>query len=243
MVACDVGQGDALALSTGPGQAVVVDTGPEPALVDGCLRRLHIKDVPLLILTHPHADHINGTTGVMNNRTVHSVLTTSRTSGREARLTHGLPMRRAHAGQQWRVGELTLSILAPQTTPALSPKDDGTTINNASVVLVARRPGFSALLAGDIEADAQRALASAVPRVHVLKVPHHGSRSQAPGFLAAAHAPISVISVGAHNDYGHPSPATLGLLQRLRSQIHRTDKEGDIAFASARAGITVIPRN
>ncbi|XNL77285.1 ComEC/Rec2 family competence protein [Actinomadura madurae] len=244
MVACDVGQGDALALSTGPGQAVVVDTGPEPALVDGCLRRLHIEDVPLLILTHPHADHINGTSGVMNNRTVQSILTTSRTSGREARLAHGLPMRPAHAGQQWRVGELTLSILAPQTTtPALSPKDDGTTINNASVVLVARRPGFSALLAGDIEADAQRALASAVPRVHVLKVPHHGSRSQAPGFLAAARAPISVISVGAHNDYGHPSPATLGLLQRLRSQIHRTDKEGDIAFASARAGITVIPRN
>ncbi|MGP4027736.1 ComEC/Rec2 family competence protein [Actinomadura sp. 3N407] len=244
MVACDVGQGDGLVLSTGPGQAVVVDTGPDPALIDRCLRRLHVKDVPLLILTHPHADHINGTSGVRNGRNVHEILTTSRTSGREARLAPGLPTRRAQAGQQWRIGDLTLSILAPRATgPALSFEDDGSTINNASVVLVARRPGFSALLAGDIEEDVQRALETAVPPVQVLKVPHHGSRSQAPGFLAAAHASVSLISVGEDNDYGHPSPATLRLLQRLGTQIHRTDQEGDVAIARTRTGIAAVPRH
>ncbi|MEU8796867.1 ComEC/Rec2 family competence protein [Spirillospora sp. NPDC048819] len=242
MVACDVGQGDALALSTGPGQAVVVDAGPDPALIDRCLRRLHVEEVPLLILTHPHADHVNGTSGVRNGRSVHEVLTTSRTSGREARLAPGLPTRRAQTGQQWRIGDLTLSILAPRAGPALSSEDDGTTINNASVVLVARRPGFSALLAGDIEEDAQRILETAVPRVQVLKVPHHGSRSQAPGFLAAAHASVSLISVGEDNDYGHPSPATLRLLQRLGTQIHRTDQEGDIAITRTTTGIAAVPR-
>ncbi|WP_230420891.1 ComEC/Rec2 family competence protein [Actinomadura soli] len=242
MVACDVGQGDALALSTAPGQAVVVDTGPDPAPVDRCLRRLHITDVPVLILTHPHADHINGTSGVRRDRDVHTILTTSLTSGREARLTHGLPTRSAQAGQQWRIGDLTLSVLAPTATgPALAPEDDGTTINNASVVVVARRPGFSALLAGDIEAEAQRALESAVPPVDVLKVPHHGSRSQDHRFLAAAHASISLISVGEPNDYGHPSPATLRLLHHLRTQVHRTDKEGDIAIVRTRTGIATVP--
>ncbi|NKZ05032.1 ComEC/Rec2 family competence protein [Actinomadura latina] len=243
MVACDVGQGDALVLAAGPGQAVVVDTGPDPAPVDGCLRRLRVSDVPLLVLTHPHADHINGTSGVRHHRTVHEVLTTPLTSGREARYTSGLRTRHAEPGQQWRIGELTLSILAPLGAHPLSPEDDGTTVNNASIVLVARKPGFSALLAGDIETDAQRALAAAVPHVQVLKIPHHGSRSQDPSFLAAAHASISLISVGEHNDYGHPSPATLTLLHQLHTQIHRTDREGDIAIVRTATSITTVPRH
>ncbi|XRQ03476.1 ComEC/Rec2 family competence protein [Actinomadura welshii] len=243
LVACDVGQGDALVLSTAPAQAVVVDTGPDPALVDRCLRRLDVTDVPLLVLTHPHADHIDGTSGVRNGREVHAVLTTSRTSGREARLAPGLPAHRAEAGQQWRIGDLTLAVLAPRSGPALAPGDDGSTINNASVVLVARKPGFSALLAGDIEEEGQRALEAAVPRVDVLKVPHHGARGQAPDFLAAAHASVALVSVGEDNDYGHPSPATLNLLQRLGTRIHRTDQEGDIAITRTRTGIATVPRN
>ncbi|MFA1539279.1 ComEC/Rec2 family competence protein [Actinomadura monticuli] len=244
MVACDVGQGDALVLSAGPGQAVVVDTGPDPAPVDGCLRRLGVKDVPLLVFTHPHADHINGTSGVRRHRTVHGVLTTPAASGREARYTTGLRTRHAEPGQEWRVGDLTLSILAPPTaTRALTPKDDGTTINNASIVLVARRPGFSALLAGDIETEVQRALEAAVPRVQVLKVPHHGSHTQEPRFLAAARASIALISVGEHNDYGHPSSSTLALLRNLHVQVHRTDQEGDIAIVRTNAGVTAITRH
>ncbi|MUN40129.1 ComEC/Rec2 family competence protein [Actinomadura litoris] len=244
MVACDIGQGDALALAAGPGQAVVVDTGPDPAPVDACLRRLGVRDVPLLILTHPHADHINGTSGVRHGRAVREILTTPRTSGREARLVSGLAPRSALAGQQWTVGDLTLSILGPRAAaPALIPGDDGTTINNASVVLVARRPGFSALLAGDVETEAQRALLGDVPHVQVLKVPHHGSRSQLPAFLAAAHASISLISVGAQNDYGHPSAFALDLLKGLHTQVHRTDREGDIAVIRTASGVAAVPRH
>jgi competence protein ComEC len=244
MVACDVGQGDALVLAAGPGRAVVVDTGPEPAPVDRCLARLRVKDVPLLILTHPHADHIGGTSGVRHGRTVRQVLRTPLTDGAANRLIAGLPSRPALAGEQWRVGDLTLSILAPLTTgPSLSPDDDGTTINNASIVLVARRPGFSALLAGDVETDAQRRLEASVPHVQVLKVPHHGSRSQDERFLAAAHASISIVSVGRGNDYGHPSPTTVALLRRLHTRVHRTDQDGDIAIVRTRAGPTAVPRH
>ena len=60
LVACDVGQGDALVVPAGPGSAVVVDAGPEPRLVDRCLDRLGVERVPLLVLTHPHADHVDG---------------------------------------------------------------------------------------------------------------------------------------------------------------------------------------
>ena len=60
-MACDVGQGDALVVNLGDGAGLVVDAGPDPALVDRCLDRLGIEQVPLLVLTHFHADHVDGT--------------------------------------------------------------------------------------------------------------------------------------------------------------------------------------
>ncbi|MEU6035388.1 ComEC/Rec2 family competence protein [Actinomadura sp. NPDC047616] len=281
MVACDVGQGDAVVLSTAPGRAVVVDTGPEPRPVDACLDRLGIREVPLLVLTHPHADHVDGIAGVRDGRGLHMVLTTPLGTAKEAlpalvpagppaRTPVGGPAvgegsqcaktdgarpssgqsrcgtvaRSAVAGQRWQIDDLTLSILGPAGTgPRLTPDDDGTAINNASVVLLAQRPGFSALLAGDVEPEAQRVLQGVVPPVQVLKVPHHGSRKQEPAFLAATHAAISIISVGRDNDYGHPSTATMDMLRRLGMRIHRTDQEGDIAVVRTAAGLAVVTRH
>ncbi len=71
--ACDVGQGDALVLRAGPGSAVVVDAGPDPRAVDDCLRRLGVDHVPLLVLTHFHADHVDGVSGVLRRRSVGEV--------------------------------------------------------------------------------------------------------------------------------------------------------------------------
>ncbi|GLZ11061.1 competence protein ComEC [Actinomadura sp. NBRC 104425] len=266
MVACDVGQGDALVLSTAPGQAVVVDTGPEPRPVDACLDRLGVRDVPLLVLTHPHADHVEGFAGVRDGRSLHTVLTTPLGTAEEvlaalgpatrtrcaepgdarpspARSRCWAVARPAVAGQRWQIGELTLAVLGPAATgPRLTRNDDGAAVNNASVVLLARRPGFSALLAGDVEPEAQRVLLGVVPPVQVLKVPHHGSRKQEPQFLAATHAEISIISVGRDNDYGHPSTATMDMLRRLGMRIHRTDEDGDIAVVRTAAGLAVVTR-
>ncbi|MEU4342811.1 ComEC/Rec2 family competence protein [Nocardia sp. NPDC023852] len=73
LAACDVGQGDGLALAVGPGTAVVIDVGPDPGPIRTCLDRLHISQIPLLILTHPHADHIGGLTGALQNRAVAAI--------------------------------------------------------------------------------------------------------------------------------------------------------------------------
>ncbi|MFD4996532.1 ComEC/Rec2 family competence protein [Streptomyces buecherae] len=77
MVACDVGQGDALVLAAGEGTAVVVDAGPDPGAVDHCLRDLGIVRIPLIVLTHFHADHVAGLPGVLRGRAVGAVETTS----------------------------------------------------------------------------------------------------------------------------------------------------------------------
>ena len=74
---CDVGQGDGLVLNAGPGTGVVVDAGPDPALIDRCLDRLGVTDVPLVVLTHFHADHVDGLPGVLEDREVGEVDVTS----------------------------------------------------------------------------------------------------------------------------------------------------------------------
>ncbi|MEU7632353.1 ComEC/Rec2 family competence protein [Nocardia sp. NPDC049220] len=73
LAACDVGQGDGLVLAVGPGAAVVIDVGPDPRPIRSCLDRLHVSQVPLLILTHPHADHIGGLAGALRHRAVGAI--------------------------------------------------------------------------------------------------------------------------------------------------------------------------
>jgi competence protein ComEC len=242
-VTCDVGQGDGLALFTGPGQAVVVDTGPDPRPMDRCLHDLGVGTIPLVFLTHPHADHIDGLPGVLRGRTVGAIVVSPDTDGEERRLLPGRTTRPAAPGELWTVGPLTLTVLGPLNTVRVTPRDTGTTVNNTSVVMLAHWPGLSVLLSGDVEIEAQRELlAAGVPTAQVLKIPHHGSSHQDPAFLAAVHARIAIASVGADNDYGHPAPSTMTELSRLGERVYRTDRDGDIAVVRTSVGLAVVTR-
>ncbi|MGD9961442.1 ComEC/Rec2 family competence protein [Nocardioides sp.] len=240
LVACDVGQGDALVLNAGHGQAVVVDAGPDPRLVDRCLDRLGVRGVPLVVLTHFHADHVDGLPGVLSGRTIGAVevsaladplpnVTQVRAEARGRAL-----VRVAGYGQSRAVGDLTLQVLGPGPTMTRSAagEGDGSGPNDASVVLLVEVAGVRILLLGDVEPPAQQALAAAWPglRVDVLKVPHHGSRHQDLDWLLSLGARVGVVSVGADNTYGHPSTETLGPLAAAGLEIARTDQEGDIAI-------------
>ena len=239
MVVCDVGQGDGIVLSTGmPHRAVVVDAGPDPSLIDRCLSDLGIRTVQLLVLTHPHADHIGGVPGLRRGRKVEAALVSPLSAGEEARVLAEVP--RVHDIPA-RLGDLSLTMLWPPDAGAtVSTRDPGTMVNNASVVLLARWPGLSALLPGDVETEAQQGLADQIPQVNVLKVPHHGSNRQDPGFLGATRAAVAITSVGAHNDYGHPAAWTLGILDRLGMRVYRTDRDGDVAVIQTAHGPAVL---
>ncbi|MBI2245600.1 MAG: ComEC/Rec2 family competence protein [Nocardioides sp.] len=255
LVACDVGQGDALVLNAGPHAAVVVDAGPDPTLVDACLDRLDIDSVPLVVLTHFHADHVDGLPGVLDGRTVGAIETTRLldppvgvTEVADALAGTGLATGPAPYGATRHVGAVSFQVLwPPADSPTVGP-GDGSTANEASVVLLVEVRGVRILLSGDVEPEGQAALARALPglRVDVLKVPHHGSRYQDEDWLLSLGARVALVSVGADNDYGHPSAEILAPLEAAGVRVLRTDRDGDLAVLADRdgsgAGLSVATR-
>ena len=236
VVMCDVGQGDATVLSAGPGSAVVVDAGPDLVLVDRCLRRLGIRRVPLLVLTHFHADHVEGVPGVLRGRDVGIVVVSPLGEpvgelGRVRRWLRdaGVPMRAAAPGDRWRVGDVDLRVLWPRRVL----RGEGSDPNNASVTVTGTVDGTSVLLGGDLETAAQEAALreSGIGPVDVVKVPHHGSAKQSARWAATSRPRIALIGVGVDNDYGHPYPGTVMAYRSVGALVGRTDLDGDLAVA------------
>jgi competence protein ComEC len=247
MVACDIGQGDAIVLPAAAHTAVEIDAGPDPVAVDHCLRDLGVSRVALLIFSHYHLDHVGGIVGVFHDRTVDRVITgplAEPASGvalvQGVLAQHGLTISTPPIGSEFDVGQVHLQVLAPQAAFHDTRSDP----NNSSLVLRATVGDTSILLPGDVEVEAQQMMMAARIDVSadVLKVPHHGSAYFDPDFLAAVHARVGVISVGLHNDYGHPSPLLLTELAKIGVPVRRTDLDGDVAVVGPSARLTTVQR-
>lgn len=247
---CDVGQGDATVLAAGEGTGVVVDAGPDPTLVDRCLRALGITRIPLVVLTHFHADHVAGLPGVLRGRAVGAIETTGHEEPgdqvefvRREAAARRIPVTRAAAGEERRTGALSWQVVWPPAHPthaAMAP--DGP--NDASVTLLVRSAGLRLLLLGDLEPPAQRALlrspaGALLGGVDVLKVAHHGSAYQDPELIRRAAPRLALISCGEDNMYGHPAPGTVAALRAQGAVVLRTDVDGALAVAGTGAELRV----
>jgi competence protein ComEC len=246
---CDVGQGDAMVLAAGEDTGVVVDAGPDPALVDHCLRSLGVTRVPLVVLTHFHADHVAGLPGVLRGREVGAIETTGLEEPadqaefvrREAAARH-VRVTRAVAGEQRRTGELSWQVVwpPPRSGPGAGPEG----ANDASVSMLVRSAGLRLLLLGDLEPPSQQALARSpmaalLTGVDVLKVAHHGSAYQDPDLMRRAAPRLALISCGADNPYGHPAPSTVAALRAGGARVLRTDRDGALAVVGGSGGLRV----
>lgn len=243
----DIGQGDAILVEAPSGAIMLIDGGPDPELT---LRRLganlpfFARRIDVVVLSHPHQDHVAGLVDVLDRFRVGALLHAGIAFENLAhhRLLADAPsaptldVALARAGQVFVLDPTTtIEILYPTDADAVAPLPEGD-INNGSVVMLLRHGGFNALLTGDAEAPVEGMLIDRglLPRVDVLKVGHHGSKSSTTaGLLDAIRPTAAVISSGEGNEYGHPAPETLATLAAHPSiAVLRTDLVGDVEIVT-----------
>ena len=240
----DVGQGDAIALRTPRWRWILVDAGDQwresdvgARVVVPYLRRRG-GDIAAFILSHPHADHIGGAGSVLRLMPVGSVWDggfPQASSVYEGVLAaardRGVVWRTARLGVAATIDGVRLTILFPDSAEIASAPD----ANAASVVMMAEYRGVRLLLTGDAERDVEARLVERLGghlRADVLKVGHHGSAtSTTTPFLDAVTPRLALVSVGAGNRYGHPSPDVLDALHARGAQVIRTDDGGSIVIS------------
>jgi competence protein ComEC len=244
IAACDIGQGDAVVVRSA-GRVALVDTGPLPAPLEECLDELGVGRIDLLVLSHFDLDHVGGVDAVAS-RAVRVIVGPSADATDDRLLTRladgGAAVVRVDRGATGQLGDLRWRVLWPRAGPRGAPAgvEPG---NDASVTVafepVGACPGgcLSSLFLGDLgERSQARVLAAGgVPRVDVVKVSHHGSADQSPRLYERAAATVGVISVGADNDYGHPTSSLLDLLATAGTTSVRTDRDGLVLLSPGAA--------
>ncbi len=229
----DVGQGDAVLIQKG-NQQILVDGGPSPGAINAALSRempFWDRTIDLVVLTHPHADHLTGLIPVLDRYRVRQVLypdsaCESPLCDEWRRAIEGKGVRKviARTGQRISMGGVVLDVLG---TGAASPGAD-----DSSLVLRVGMGSVSFLLTGDTSLEGERPLMGQNLSSTVLKVSHHGSaEGTSSTFLSAVSPRVAVISVGEGNRFGHPSSETLKRLAARRIEnIYRTDRNGTVEF-------------
>jgi competence protein ComEC len=158
----------------------------------------------------------------------------------------GVPVRVPVVGETGSLGEASWRVLGPVAEHRGLPGEvESAEENDASLVLMVTVRGVRLLLTGDVEPPGQQAILAtgADLRADVLKVPHHGSAEQDPGFLAASHARLAIVSDGLDNAYGHPAPRTVRLVESLGMTLLRTDLDGSVAVASRNGELSVVAQH
>ncbi|MFV2064326.1 MAG: DNA internalization-related competence protein ComEC/Rec2, partial [Chloroflexota bacterium] len=242
----DIGQGDAILLEAGDGSRMLIDGGPDPDLLVRRLdERIPIWDrrIDLVLLTHPHEDHSSGLAGLLPRYRIAAIAETGMASDgagvselRALSARSGLPRTRLVQGDEFMLGDATISVLWPprDAIPEVEPSS-GRVINNTSIVLRVSIGRQRLLLTGDLEDDKDELLLEAIGTDgrswDLLKVAHHGSATATSQRLLEALRPrLAVISSGSDNPYGHPAASTMARLDSVGTRLWRTDVQGTFSL-------------
>jgi competence protein ComEC len=208
------------------------------------LRHERIRRIDLMVLTHPHDDHIWGLNALLDPRErfdVRTVLDTGQTADTpayrewmELLRQQKVERHRARRGTRVEIGSARLEVLHPPEPLQSGTRSD---LNNNSIVLRLEIEGSRVLLAGDAEEAAETSMAGLDLGADVLKVGHHGSAtSTGEAWLRRVKPEIAVISCGVRNPFGHPSRVVVERLERQRVEVYRTDHHGAVTLELGREG-------
>jgi competence protein ComEC len=248
----DVGQGDGAVLRTPAGRWVLIDAGPRNDRADAG-RRVVVpflashgaRQLALAVVSHAHADHIGGVPVVLDRFHAGLVIEPGERVADplyyeflDELAAEEIPWHPARRGESFTIDSVRFVILHPDPAWAGWGED----LNEDSLVLLVEYRSFQVLFAGDAGFPAEQEMRGRTRAVDLLKVGHHGSRgSTGDEWLDSLRPRAAVISVG-QNNYGHPSPETLGRLRRHHVALWRTDQDGPISVTTDGLGMTVQSR-
>lgn len=250
----DVGQGDASYIKTPGGEDILIDGGPGNEVLNqlGKVMDFGDRQLNLVILSHPHADHLTGLLEVIKRYEVEEIW---ETGVEYSSLTYeawqkeisqkNITSYSPKAGDTKNFGQVKITILYP-----LSPLQNSTNLpagrqvdnlNNASIINRLDYRDFSVLFTGDAEKEIQQKLINKEIYATVLKVAHHGSKDGlSEDFLKVVRPAVAIIFVGKDNKFNHPAISTINLLKQYAVRIFRTDQNGTIEISSDGEGYSVI---
>ncbi|MGL5831409.1 MAG: ComEC/Rec2 family competence protein [Candidatus Altimarinota bacterium] len=232
-----IGQGDAILVETPENFRILIDGGPDNSILEklGGTLAFDQKKIDLMILTHPHADHMNGLVEVLEKMEVETVLVTGVNYGGlayekfwELVAEKGVEVIYVNGVNDWRVGSVLIDLLYPLRS---IQGEEFENVNNSSVSLRVIFGQQKIFFSGDLEKEGEEELLASGARLgaEVYKAAHHGSRtSSTEEFLARIGMEIAVISCGLDNKFKHPAAETLDKLWRAGATVYRTDLDGDV---------------
>ena len=234
---------------------MLVDGGSEGShdigynIIEPFLRREGVNRIDMLVLTHPHADHLSGLQAVLTDFHIGMILDPaiphpSKTyeAFLETARDRGITYRKAVRGQVLDLGDgMKAEVLNPPQEHLTGTEDD---VNNNSVVMRLTCGGASVMLMGDAGHAAEASILESVGKLKsdALKVGHHGSNdATSDAWLDAVCPRIAVISVGRSNPFGHPHREIMERLSTRGIQVYRTDRNGAVSVSFGENGYTARP--
>jgi competence protein ComEC len=234
----DVGQGDAILIQEGDFQ-VLVDGGPDDSVIFKLAKRMpsYDKKIEIVILTHPHEDHIRGLMNVLDEFTVERVFVNKieyeNKVYEDLLKGYGDVILEVRQGDKFKYGEIEGEIIYPILNKDPSKRVQDKNINNESIVTLLDIRGKRILLMGDAEHEVEYKLLKEAPleNIYILKAGHHCSRTATSDmFLRAINPEVAICSYGEGNKFGHPHYETIEKFQKHGVQYLETAREGDIVI-------------
>ncbi|VYU42641.1 MBL fold metallo-hydrolase [Intestinibacter bartlettii] len=233
----DVGQADSILITTPSSKNMLIDGGDEDSakIIKSYLKNKKVKNLDVVIATHPDSDHIGSLDYIIDNFDVEKIYMPNQTTDSECYINLIDSCNKKNLKVNYLSKDDSFNLDDSTNIYVLSPSYITDNNNSNSIVLNISYKNNNFLFTGDCEESNEMDMINSynLENIDFLKVAHHGSYTASSlAFLEETTPDIAVISCGYKNSYGHPHKSTLDNLESVDAKIFRTDQNGSMQFYS-----------
>lgn len=240
----EVGQAESILFRSSEGKVMLIDGGYPDGRALKKLQGLNVQHIDILVVTHPHDDHLGGVPEILRKIKVDEVITNGHVIDSpvyqdflNAVKETGVKQRTTKEGDKIRLGKLTFNVLGPR-------KINPDSINNNSIVMRLVVGKISFLFTGDLQELEEGRLVKSGKEIYadILKVPHHAAdTSSSPAFIAKVYPSVAIYTAEIGNIHGFPHQKTIDTLNEVGADIYGTDVNGTITVKTDGKTYEILP--